>query len=88
MKGISITNLEEYGTTGWRWVERYLEPYAEEHTERECRTNINGSGLFLWDEYRRNWRQVLGTSQFYLSKKRRNAYQQIRRHIESTVFQL
>ena len=85
---ISITDLEEYGNTGWRWVESYLEPYAEEQTERECRTNINGAGLFVWDEHQRAWRQTRGTSQFYLPKKRKSAYNAIRRRIRRDVFQL
>ena len=88
MKGISITNMEEFGHSGWRWTERYMEPYAEEETERECRTNQSGDGLFHWSDYRGGWIQDRGTCQFSLSKKRKNAYQQIRRRIEREVFAL
>lgn len=82
MPKISITQLRRFGHSGWQWVEKYTYPYDDAPTERTCRTNQNGAGLFHYDPIRSYWHQQQGTCQFWLPKGKDAAYSKIRRRIE------
>ena len=84
---ISIKNLERHGSNRWNWTQIFVDWDGETVTQ-ECRTNGNGGGLFFWNEHRANWEQNRGTCQYSLSRKRKSAYQQIRRYIKANVLQI
>ena len=72
----SVTNLEQYGESGWQWTVNNQVNY---------RTNQKGNGLWACGSYEGGWadayqdRQVQGTCQFWLPETRKAAYDKIRR---------
>lgn len=68
---VSIKNLESYGDSGWTWTEEVTNAAGTE--KRNCSTNQQGDGLWYDDK------QVSGTCQFQLPRKRQAAYAKIRR---------
>lgn len=84
---ISIKDLQQHGSNGWSWTQIFVDWDGETVTQT-CSTNANGNGLWFWTSNRARGEQKLGTCQYSLSSKRRNAYQQIRRHIQANVLQI
>lgn len=70
-----IKNLEPYGNYGWTWKE--LDPIMEKY--RLYRTDKDGEGLWIWDPRKKDWKQVLGYTQFELKDDYHKAYSKIYR---------
>ena len=67
-----IRNLKRNGKSGWRWEEFNPDADIRGHPKWTIyHTNQNGEGL--WKE----GRQIIGNTQFELSKKKENAYSKI-----------
>jgi len=60
--------MERIGNKGWEFTIKGKKTY---------RTNGNGEGLWIWVDYKANWKQIVGTSQFSLPKDRKKAYRKI-----------
>lgn len=78
-----IRNLQPY-EQGWQWDVETEHDYEDRRVTRSYRTDSSGCGLWVetWNRYGsyEGYRQVLGSSQFALSRVRSSARRQIRRH--------
>ena len=63
--------MDRFGNKGWIFTIDDKKTY---------RTNGNGQGLWIWIEYKANWKQIKGTTQFSLPKPKKKAYNKIYYH--------
>ena len=80
--------LSRYGECGWEFSITTVDELTDKpHTDR-YRTNPQGDGLWLYQQSAANWsdgspvmeyKQTVGTCQFWLPKERKPAYDKIRR---------
>ena len=80
-----ISGLQQYGDYGWAWTE----PDYIGQSSCRCRTNGDGEGLWYWARSGATnlpemtpvmeWKQIMGTCQFYLPRNRKAAYSRLYR---------